>query len=193
MSLERSIKSNNMNTEEKGLLLKEYSNRLPYGVKMRRPNKTTVLQVDGVCRSGGLGYVTYIDTNGQNESYGEISANGLVLFPIECLTKPITIASYNDGKPFVPIEELLKIKHADFYNEVIGTRYEDIVISKNHSVPAACFGLMATKGITVRTFPPEMPNNTPHYIIEKLNEWHINYRLPAHLFVPVTETFNPYK
>jgi hypothetical protein len=35
--------------------------------------------------------------------------------------------------------------------------------------------------------------NWPSFAIELLQEWHINFRLPDHLFVPVTETFNPYK
>lgn len=178
-----------MKTEDQQLLLKDLCQRLPYGVNILRPDGKTVLPMKGIdgesmiFKEVGSPYITYGCLDGKSKP---------VLHPLSCLTKPITIASYNDGEPFVPIEELLKIKHADFYNEVIGTRYEDIVISKNHSVPAACFGLMATRGITVRTFPPEMPNNTPHYIIEKLNEWHINYRLPDHLFVPVTEEFNPY-
>lgn len=33
----------------------------------------------------------------------------------------------------------------------------------------------------------------PFGVIDKLNEWHINYRLPDHLFVAVTNEFNPYK
>lgn len=31
-----------------------------------------------------------------------------ILFPLDCLTREIQLKDYNDGKPFVPIEELLK-------------------------------------------------------------------------------------
>lgn len=179
-----------MKAEDQQLLFKDLCQRLPYGVVMDQISKPSFTgQPNNVCE---VKLTVYNISSFVGKLPYRVLSQKPILHPLSCLTKPITIASYNDGEPFVPIEELLKIKHADFYNEVIGTRYEDIVISKNHSVPAACFGLMATRGITVRTFPPEMPNNTPHYIIEKLNEWHINYRLPDHLFVPVTDEFNPY-
>lgn len=45
-----------------------------------------------------------------NDDYGfdEIRIPLMCLRSINCLTKPITVPNYNDGKEFVPIEELAK-------------------------------------------------------------------------------------
>lgn len=41
---------------------------------------------------------------------------------------------------------------------------------------------------------PHMIINTARFVVtEKLNAWHINYRLSEDEFIPVTEEFNPYK
>lgn len=86
------------------------------------------------------------------------------LFPTSALTKEIQIANYNNGEPFVPIERLGE--------ELNMNVIEYCMIKEN----------------------PQLILETARFIvIEKLNEWHINYRLSPDQFIEVTEENNPYK
>lgn len=108
-----------------------------------------------------------------------------LLHPIECLTKLITVEGYNDGKEFIPIEELLKKAYPEWIKEHSDDRYSKITIEQNPSIYKACFSLMATKDIKLHINSME---NEPQWTIDLLNQWHIDWRglIPKGLAVAIT-------
>lgn len=101
----------------------------------------------------------------------KLSNHAPILFPTSALTKPIQIASYNNGEPFVPLVEIKK-------NEMSKDPYS--------------LGIVNWVEI-YHKFGEFNLDNTPFFIIELLNQWHINYRLSPEQFIEVTDEFNPYK
>ncbi|MGL4335547.1 MAG: hypothetical protein ACRCST_01545 [Turicibacter sp.] len=95
-----------------------------------------------------------------------------ILSPTSALTKPIQIANYNNGEPFVPIVELEKQGWVINFNK--RSRYPfDMYIGVD--------GICSSD-----------PLDWSNRVIEKLNQWHINYRLSPDQFIEVTDEFNPY-
>jgi len=143
--------------------------RLPYGLKILRPDKETILELKGV-----LGDLLQFQEYGKPfETFGSIKAgtNLPILFQTSALTKEIQIATYNDGKPFVPIEEMRRLgihDHLDF-------------------ISVEADGLIRNRGLN------GWFGEIPFKIIELLQKWHINYRLSPDQFIEVTDEFNPYK
>ncbi len=76
---------------------------LPYGVQVVGDRKI-YYTVDGI-RTIKTGDIS-IKSN--DTHIGFIRELNLALRPISCLTKPITVPNYNQGKEFVPLEELAK-------------------------------------------------------------------------------------
>lgn len=101
----------------------------------------------------------------------KLSNNAPILFPTSALTKPIQIASYNNGEPFVPVDELKK-------------NYRLYLIIGVYSDGTKCMFNEKTQSSHWRYWE--------YSIIEKLNQWHINYRLDPDQFIEVTDEFNPY-
>lgn len=87
-----------------------------------------------------------------------------ILFPTSALTKTIQIASYNNGEPFVPVDEAKQITNITINSKTI------VMLIEECEFDVVPFG-----------------------IIEMLNRWHINYRLSPEQFIEVTDEFNPYK
>jgi len=101
-----------------------------------------------------------------------------LLYPIECLTKPITVEGYNYGNKFVPIEELAKV-HVDWsaldfaLKVVVGsnlTRQFNLKISwKYGDDPNPHFNDNLFIFI-------KKPNDNKNWVIDLLNQWHIDWR-----------------
>ena len=114
-----------------------------------------------------------------------------MLFPTSALTKPIRLANYNNGEPFVPIYELARLFH---------TISPDSIEDYTDAVEYGFYGAQCTCWLSVkegRCNYFQMPfgdfiTSAEFRIIEKLNQWHINYRLSPDQFVEVTEENNPY-
>ena len=104
-----------------------------------------------------------------------------ILFPTSALTKEIQLANYNNGEPFVPVEEIGKIHLGDKYNSFDFPKEDENFIGFNSK-----YG-----GWSMYNFGDF--SSLPQWIIELLNRWHINYRLSPDQFIEVTEEFNPYK
>ena len=100
----------------------------------------------------------------------------LWLNPIECLTKPITVEGYNDGKDFIPIEEMCK----EFYFHKSKTDYK---ITKTH-VYTSCESRNGESVYVMKDY-----NKIDYWIIEYLNQWHIDWRglIPKGLAVAITK------
>lgn len=111
-----------------------------------------------------------------------------ILFPTSALTKEIQIANYNNGEPFVPLD-IFKKKA----NELKSTS-EDYMFDfncVNNYIGLSRGSYDNFEGIDI--FDEEHKCvNTPFWIIELLNQWHINYRLSPEQFIEVTDEFNPY-
>lgn len=90
----------------------------------------------------------------------------LILHPISALTKPIQMANYNNGEPFVPAIELLK--------KCSMTGFVEDFIKR------------------VEIGQRQIESFATGEILEYLIKWHINYRLSPEQFIEVTDEFNPY-
>lgn len=88
------------------------------------------------------------------------------LFPISAITKSVTIANYNNGKPFVPIEEAKRVTNITISSKTI------VMLLESDEFEVIPFG-----------------------IIDLLNRWKIDYRnlIGQGLAIEVTEENNPYK
>jgi len=89
-----------MTKEQQQLLTVDLCSRLPYGVKgLNMSNTLCSLEAvrikDSIWRPDKLLFI--------GQSYTNVKP---LLFHLSSLTKEITISTFNDGKPFVPIDEL---------------------------------------------------------------------------------------
>jgi hypothetical protein len=94
----------------------------------------------------------------------------LILRPLSDLTNPITVQGYNNGNEFIPIAELLKIKHKD--TNFLRERHKKIDFKDCYNYVSAWYSTLATLEIIV--YKHEI-NKTPYWIIEKFNQWHIDW------------------
>lgn len=92
-----------------------------------------------------------------------------ILFSNSCLTKPIQIASYNNGETFVPI---------------------DMLISLNKSKHGCSMPLCRETFLRLLN---QYTYAVDYWVIEMLKKWHINFRLNSSEFFEPTDSFNPYK
>jgi len=88
-----------------------------------------------------------------------------ILFSTSCLTKPITVSTYNNGKPFVPIEEMANI----------GSIYYGGFEEAKFAIECLEAGLSH-----------EMYDS---WMVELLQKWHINYRLSPDQFIEATNEY----
>jgi len=89
-----------------------------------------------------------------------------ILFSTSCLTKPIKVSTYNDGKPFVPIEEIAKMNQGHY--DWITNEREDIIQRYGFDYWLNCI---------------------PFEIIEFFHLVHINYRLSPDQFIEATNEY----
>jgi len=94
------------------LLEVAYHQYAPYGVKFKD------VYGDAYTLCGLTNYpfneVEYKDLKGIRQTT-DIKGCKLLLRPTSCLTKPITVPNYNDGKEFVPIVELAKYAETQYF------------------------------------------------------------------------------
>lgn len=99
------------------LTLTDIAGYLPYGLKVQDEDQDiwTIRQLGNVdpCRDGDVGLVS---DDGHYEQYTYIDDIAPVLRPMSDLYKEITDKDYNDGKPFVPLVELARVKFPCFDN-----------------------------------------------------------------------------
>ena len=111
------------------------------------------------------------------------------LFPTSALTNPIQIASYNNGEPFVPVVEITteankREESSEYYSFIYEVRDNWIHLSRGSYDDYERIPIWDIENKC---------SNAPNWIIERLNQWHINYRLSPEQFIEVTDEFNPYK
>lgn len=99
------------------LELKHIAPYLPYGLKVLRPDKKTILEIKGV-----NGNLIIFERIGNLSQYGDLSNSKPILRPLSDLTKEIDV----DGERFVPIE---KIKHWSFegYTKLIHGKIDNSI------------------------------------------------------------------
>jgi len=165
---------------------------LPSGLKMKapygfRPNGKESTGVSGVIY---LTHNLYADI--EEKVFGDIKFIPIAR-PLSDLTKSIT----HNGETFVPIVELAKIanvslKTADGIFEVdnehfeFGCRLWDNFFWYDKK---GCFcWIIATQKMEHKQFVSNQLD-----LFQKLIEWHFNLMEESEKFIPVTETFNPYK
>lgn len=149
-----------MNTEEKELKLKDMLPRTQYGVMVNRLH-FPIVDEEG-CIEGSELFENHEVQTYEIEMAVDDPECVIILFPIECLTKPITIA-VNGNVQTICIKDYIIEEH----------------------------GEAAWNGISFLV--QNGPDRLPVWFVDLCRKFHVNLFLPAHLFVPVTETFNPYK
>jgi hypothetical protein len=95
----------------------------------------------------------------------------ILLRPIECLTKPITVEGYNDGKEFVPMVELFRERNKGWKNMEKPDRCE----WQFEDYPAF-FSVSHCASVTSFRFDRFNPSSNPYWVIDLLNQWHIDWR-----------------
>jgi hypothetical protein len=97
------------------LTLTDIAGYLPYGLKIQGDDQDiwTIRQLGNVdpCRDGDVGLIS---DDGHYEQYDYIDDIKPVLRPMSDLYAEITERGYNDGKPFIPIFRMAKIKYPEF-------------------------------------------------------------------------------
>lgn len=157
--------------------------RLPYGVNLK-----------------GFGLLTAVSSEREYTHYYAQKYNGSrqktsvsnpipYLFPTSALTKPIQLANYNNGEPFVPVVEITteankREESSEYYSFIYEVRDNWIHLSRGSYDDYERIPIWDIENKC---------SNAPNWIIELLNQWHINFRLNHDQFIEVTEEFNPYK
>jgi len=138
---------------ENKLELKHLAPYLPYRVK--------VGYVHYLHAGNGIGSVSHMLTT-NSDLYK------LKLRPLSQLTEPIEV----NGVEIVPMVELLKIKYSEWYEAKKGTRYAKIDYDNN----SAWFSNHAPFEIRINYFFYDIFSYPPHWIVEKLAEWHFDFQ-----------------
>lgn len=138
----------------KETLKRDLCSRLPYGVIIKNTIKK--------------GFTYPLKTANIDFICSMPQKNKPVLFPLSCVTKVIEVSTYNNGKPFVPIEEL----KSDYRLDLIIGVYSD-----------------GTKCLFNDKTGSSSWKYWEYAIIEKLNQWHINYRLSPDQFIEATNEY----
>lgn len=104
------------------LTINELKHYLGTGVKVRTPKRYlkygeyAFLHMNGMTLNDGVGQYELIEGDGEL-TFPRLDEKGYlpVLNPLSMLTEPIKIEDYNDGKEFVPLEELQGYVDYDLY------------------------------------------------------------------------------
>jgi len=86
----------------------------------------------------------------------------------------------HDGVRFVPIVELLKLKHKAWNDEKIGTRYAEIEFEETPNQVKAYYSFHALNEIRIWKKSLELEE---FWIIQKLQEWHFAIDIPSELYI----------
>lgn len=153
-------------------LKRDLASRLPYGVKIYDGHKPYTLT--GLRHFNNNKLYAVCDIDDDNYTWSYLKGCIPYLFNTSALTKPIRLANYNNGEPFVPKYELEKILGIYQCNYLMDNL--DLIISKK-----------------------KIPQGKVHFdfidfvnAIDFLNKIHINYRLSPDQFIEVTDENNPY-
>lgn len=171
-----------MNNEKLKIAICGY---LPYGLKVscentlgkNEPHQLLSIERDKLTiRKKSFPYRTYV----------KLSEGLPYLFPISSLTKPLQLADYNNGEPFVPAEEIAR-QWMQINGEIL-----NITIRLNFTWRVK-FEIMNKQGELVEEREMGVLN-MPFWIIDLLNRWKIDYRglINEGLAIEVNEENNPY-
>lgn len=169
-----------MNSE---VLKRDLFERVIDGVKVFDVWEENVLDIDYTSQTydtKSVGLKVCID---RNERFKPI------LFSTSALKNPIQIASYNNGEPFVPVVEITteankREESSEYYSFIYEVRDNWIHLSRGSYDDYERIPIWDIENKC---------SNAPNWIIELLNQWHINFRLNPNQFIEVTDSFNPYK
>jgi hypothetical protein len=137
-------------------------------------------EIIGITQWSKCGELWSIETKGgAKPSFERIKP---ILFPTSAITKEIKIANYNDGKPFVPIKEMMLEQYKNQSVKVLYHSYENRI-----SIIIKC---LKTNEIE-QEFDLYRNNwfNYPQWIIEFFHKTHINYRLSPEQFIEATNEY----
>lgn len=181
-----------MSVFHKQLLTVDLCGRLPYGVKIMRPDGRTMLDLVGI-NEGFLVFNEMRDSE-KVQTQGVISPmNKPVLFPISYLTKEITLKDYNSGKPFIPIVELVKLaepyyfvketlKINEGFNVLSGENDEKVIsygcsfVSKDNVAFAFFYMVKHNSFVLANEINERLYINDMGGLFELMNIFHIDYR-----------------
>lgn len=156
---------------------------------------TNNLKVKILC---GDGVFDTIDTLTIGNLY-ELGFNRItpIVRPLDSLTKECVQADYNDGKPFIPIVELLNIFNKNA-NSIYAPNSPSLEIDYYHNRQAEyfCAWYKVTEDVrmNILTLSSKFQYNYPFWTIKYLLEWHFWPNMPeSEEVVLVTDEFNPYK
>jgi hypothetical protein len=154
------------------LEVKHLAPYLPYGLKVlvnNRQRQVNGLSIDTI-------YAYHNSAGLKPYSFKEVKPT---LHPLSSISKPIEA----NGKAFIPLHELLKLKYPNWYNENKDNHYGRI----DNDNTSAWFALMATYEIKVLFSTQDVFTYPDYWIIEKLAEWHIDFQglIPAGLAIDI--------
>lgn len=149
------------------------------------------LKITNICIPESNKIEVELDSINSNWGVGFIESDEVMpyLFSFDDIVKPIQIKEVNNGEPFIPIEELLKITYPDHWAKHKDDRYGLIYIESHPFVSTAFFRNQASLEVSVRKYEV---NNFPKIFSDFFIKHHINYQLTKDLFIPVTDELNPY-
>ena len=149
------------------------------------------LKVTNVCMQSSNKIEIELDSINLNWSIGLIESDEVMpyLFSFDDIAKPIQIKGVNNGEPFIPIAELLKITYPDHWSTHKDNTYSMIQIEKSPFTIYAHFSNQPSYEVSVRKYEV---NNIPKIVSDYFIKHHINYQLTNDLFIPVTDELNPY-
>jgi hypothetical protein len=156
------------------LTMKEIAPYLPYGLKVQAQDTEEIMLLFGLsgkdtaecCHLMDIDMVRLLPINTEQTEFIQEYVKP-VLRPLSDLTKEIE----HNGQRFIPIVDLLKIKHKGWVIEKLNTRYEEIDFEINYNYAKAHFRFMATLSIDVWLKNLGMQD---YWIVEKLTEWHFD-------------------
>ena len=163
---------------------------LPYGQKYYHFDGNR--ETEHICLLTEYRHDEFTIADNEQEYYLELKNMIPIIRPLESLTKECVQADYNEGKPFIPAIELVKLeeKYSKWVDIAPSMPYNVKIIQKP-------FGkvLKVTKAEqwVVYLSLTEM-ERARYYIILQLIKWHFWPNMPeGEEVVYVTNEFNPYK
>lgn len=141
------------------LKFEELSQYLPYQLKLKTKHGWDTMTT-----------LNEIEVNGDHEEsfyYEEEQEFKPIVVPFSFLGKTIK----HERKEITPVEEILKLKYPEWYNDNKHNRYGDIQISDCPAYVEACFRYSANRYVRItKAFYPE----EEYWIMEELFKYHID-------------------
>lgn len=155
------------------LELKYLASYLPYELKMVNYNKSYFSKLLSLSIDNDIDIIPIDETwdYENHRSYNLYYKGELQFFPILRPLSNLSKEIEHNGEKFIPLVELLKIKHNGWYKKHNGTRYGEISVDENKS----WFEFQANLSVTVRFYGGNSLFYFPEYwIMEKLFNWHFD-------------------